>query len=260
MKPRALSTSGKHSTVRSLAFLGRWKVLRLALKSDPWLWPLASPLLFPLLCSEAGLNPNLGSYQSDEWGSSLPLLPVLCLLKPIAHILYPEDGWRWAECLLCHFPWHVPGCVTNLLSLPFALSLYLAYRGEWLDLKCRISGVWALGPNLRFHLESSCSPRLLSSSLEVLPHHPNFLHCRVYASLPRFFLFFNLSLGDFIQTHGSLTDLNNTYKVPGSQDLVFQCLMSTLNSTCPEVTWSLPPNLFLLPDRAGFYNLVLSVI
>jgi hypothetical protein len=25
----------------------------------------------PLLCSEAGLNSNLGSYQSDEWGSQV---------------------------------------------------------------------------------------------------------------------------------------------------------------------------------------------
>jgi hypothetical protein len=36
------------------------------------------------------------------------------------------------------FPWHVPGCVTNLLSLPFTMSLYLVYRDEWLNLTWNI--------------------------------------------------------------------------------------------------------------------------
>jgi hypothetical protein len=36
----------------------------------------------------------------------------------------------------------VLGCAINLLSLPFAMPLYLAYGGAWLDLTCRIPGIW----------------------------------------------------------------------------------------------------------------------
>jgi hypothetical protein len=44
-----------------------------------------------------------------------------------------------------------PGHVINLLSLPVT-SLYLAHRDRWLDLACRIPGVWALRLKLRFQM------------------------------------------------------------------------------------------------------------
>jgi hypothetical protein len=45
---------------------------------------------------------------------------ILCLWK-LKLILYPEDGWRWAEGLLCLFPGCVQDRVLNLLPLPLAV-------------------------------------------------------------------------------------------------------------------------------------------
>jgi hypothetical protein len=48
----------------------------------------------------------------------VPCPQIFCLFKPYSSCLYHRDGWGWAECLLCLFPWHVPSRVINLLFLP----------------------------------------------------------------------------------------------------------------------------------------------
>jgi hypothetical protein len=48
-------------------------------------------------------------------------------------------------------PWRIPSHVKNLLSSAFTMTLYLAFRGRWLNLAYGISGVWALDPKLQFH-------------------------------------------------------------------------------------------------------------
>jgi hypothetical protein len=63
--------------------------------------------------------------------------------------LHPEDDWRWAECLLCLFLWHVLSHAINL-SLPSPCQRHGSW-GRKLDLAYGTSGVWALGPKLRFH-------------------------------------------------------------------------------------------------------------
>jgi hypothetical protein len=63
----------------------------------------------------------------------------------LSSCLYPKDGWRWAECLLCLFPRHVPS-----LFSAFTVTLYLMFRVGWPDLAYGISGFWALGPKLQF--------------------------------------------------------------------------------------------------------------
>jgi hypothetical protein len=58
-----------------------------------------------------------------------------CLLKLIAHVCTPkmaEDG-------------------LSVFSA-FTMLLYLAFRSRWLDLTHGISGVWVLGPKLKFHI------------------------------------------------------------------------------------------------------------
>jgi hypothetical protein len=49
-----------------------------------------------------------------------------------------------------HLPTAVLGCVIDLLSLPFTMSLYLASKGEWLDLTNGNPGVWVWGTKLQF--------------------------------------------------------------------------------------------------------------
>jgi hypothetical protein len=83
------------------------------------------------------------------YGHLLSPALTLCLFKANAHICTPkmaEDG----QCLLCLFPQRVLYCVINLLSLSVAMSLYLAFRGEWPDLPCRIPRVWAWRPKPQF--------------------------------------------------------------------------------------------------------------
>lgn len=97
--------------------------------------------------------------------TSLPLPPVLCLVKPIALVCTLKMAKEL--CLLGH--------VVNLLSLTFILSLYLAYRGQWLDPGYRIPGVWASGPKL-FSEQHSLACDLLGIqsiglSLYPLPPH-----------------------------------------------------------------------------------------
>jgi hypothetical protein len=53
---------------------------------------------------------------------------------------------------LCLFPWHACNSVINILSLLSPLPLYLAFRGEWLDLAYEISGVWPWVQNSGFNL------------------------------------------------------------------------------------------------------------
>jgi hypothetical protein len=98
--------------------------------------------------------------QRDHWntpvtGSVLTMLTfcspplILCLFKATAHVCI----WKMTEdelkCLLCLFPRYFTGYIINLLSLPFIVSLYLAYRGEWPDLTCGSPGIWFRpGPSL----------------------------------------------------------------------------------------------------------------
>jgi hypothetical protein len=51
------------------------------------------------------------------------------------------------------------------------MPLYLAFRGRWPDLAYGISGVWALGPKLKFHMIISVS-RLKIKFLPTLFKHP----------------------------------------------------------------------------------------
>jgi hypothetical protein len=74
----------------------------------------------------------------------LPLILPLLKLKVVSD---PENDWRWAECSLCLFPWHVPSHIINLLLSPFTNGegIYLAYRGEGPDLICGSPGVLICG-------------------------------------------------------------------------------------------------------------------
>jgi hypothetical protein len=69
----------------------------------------------------------------------VPCPQFFCLFKPIAHVCTLEDGWRWAECLLCLFP--CPELCDKSPFSAFIMPLYLAFRGRWPDL--------AYGRNLR---------------------------------------------------------------------------------------------------------------
>jgi hypothetical protein len=74
--------------------------------------------------------------------------PILCLFKPRPHfcsLKVTEDGLKYLHCL---FSWCVP---SHVITLSFSMSLYLPYWGEWLDLTCGSSGVWALDVKLLFY-------------------------------------------------------------------------------------------------------------
>jgi hypothetical protein len=76
-----------------------------------------------------------------------PLPPVILSASTYSSCWYPEDSWRWAECLLCLFP---QPCNKPPFST-FNKPLYLAFRGGWLDLAHGLSGVWTFGPKFQFH-------------------------------------------------------------------------------------------------------------
>jgi hypothetical protein len=79
-----------------------------------------------------------------------PLPPVLLSTLTCSSCWYPEYGWRWAECLFC-LTIACPELCSKPPSSVFTMSLYLVFRGRWLDLAYEISGVCALGPKLQFH-------------------------------------------------------------------------------------------------------------
>jgi hypothetical protein len=75
---------------------------------------------------------------------------------------------------------HVPGHVRNLLSLLFSMSLYLAYKGGWLNITCGSPGVWSGVQNSGFNL-SILSLRYSSLPGNVKLRRPTsskFLFCR----------------------------------------------------------------------------------
>jgi hypothetical protein len=53
-----------------------------------------------------------------NWAYLCPPLPVLLSTSAYSSCQYPKDGWRWAECLLCLFPWHaLSHVITTFLCL-----------------------------------------------------------------------------------------------------------------------------------------------
>jgi hypothetical protein len=84
-----------------------------------------------------------------------PLPPVLCLLKPIAHVCAPkmaEDELSAypasSKSMVCPEPCNKPPFSAFTIS-PFAP--YLAFRGGWPDLAYGIAGVWVLVQNSGFN-------------------------------------------------------------------------------------------------------------
>jgi hypothetical protein len=115
-------------------------------RTSPW-W---SPILWPGLF-------NMHTSLPDQ---------ILCLFKPTAHVCTLQC-WRWAE--MCTLPLPVVGmnCIINL-SLPFTLSLYLAYRGKWPDKSC---GIQEFGPGVQNSGYTSTSWMNLCKLLNVFEAH-----------------------------------------------------------------------------------------
>jgi hypothetical protein len=57
------------------------------------------------------------------------LLASILLSTYTISCLYPEDGWRWAECLLCLFPRCYKLC--NQCFFAFTMPFYLVFRDWW---------------------------------------------------------------------------------------------------------------------------------
>jgi hypothetical protein len=78
-----------------------------------------------------------------------PFPQFFCLFKPVAHVCTLEDGWGWAECLLCFFPPHVQSHVINLLSLPSPclFTWRLGAGGQTSHMESQEFGPWVQNSN-----------------------------------------------------------------------------------------------------------------